>query len=107
MYKKLREINARLASSFDYERTRKEKELADKLEMENAVRRNELAPIKLLTDSLQLVAGQIRSILGSIPSQCRKRLPHLTAREIEIIQKEVVKAQNAASKIQLTEKQLS
>lgn len=92
---------------YDREKARLTRQQADKEEILNQVRRQEYAPIEILTDSLQIVAGQINSILGGIAAQCRKRLPHLTAREVEIIQKEVVKAQNAASQIQIDEKQLS
>lgn len=87
----------------DYEaqRTRLTKEQADQLEMKNAVTRREQAPVQLLEWALAEMAQRISAVLGAIPSKIKKRVPSLTAAEMTNITREIIKAQNAASKSEL------
>lgn len=87
----------------DYEaqRTRLTKEQADQLEMKNAVTRREQAPVSLLEMALAEISERINAILDAIPSKVKKRLPALTSTEMNHIVREIVKAQNAASKAEL------
>ena len=87
----------------DYEaqRTRLTKEQADQLEMKNAVTRREQAPVQLLQLALDEMAQRITAILGAIPSKVKKRVPSLTSGEMTNITREIIKAQNAASKAEL------
>jgi terminase small subunit / prophage DNA-packing protein len=95
--------HAEVADPDDYEaqRTRLTKEQADQLEMKNAVTRREQAPVALLQMALDEVAQRISSILGAIPSKVKKRVPSLTSGEMTNITREIIKAQNAASKVEL------
>lgn len=68
-------------------------------ELKNAQLRRELAPISLLSWTLGKVGNQIGAVLDSIPLKVKKVVPRLTAVEVEHIKREVVKAQNAASRI--------
>ena len=90
----------------DFEYARKLRADADAQEMKNAVTRRELAPVDLLEWALASIAEQINSILDSIPLKLKKRVPHLKAAELEIAKREIIKAQNAASKSQLPWDQL-
>lgn len=95
--------------SADYflERTRLTTAQADKLEMENAITRQQQAPVALLEAALAQCSFQINSILGSIPGKIKKRIPELTAAKLAHINREVTKAQNAASKLKLDWSELS
>lgn len=62
----------------------------------------EVAPIETLTWALNNVSQQINSVLDSLPLKLKKRCPKLTARDIENIRREIVKAQNAASEATLS-----
>lgn len=85
----------------DAEKARLTREQADGQALKNAITRKEVAPIELLEWSLSNLGGQIKSILESIPLKVKKRLPQLKAADIEIVKREIVKAQNAASKCEL------
>ncbi len=55
----------------------------------------------ILEAALTNVCIQIKSVLESIPLKVKQRVPSLNSMEIEIIAKEIIKAQNAASDIRL------
>ena len=90
----------------DYEYARKLRADADAQEMKNAVTRRQLAPVELLEWALANIAEQVNSVLDSIPIKLKKRVPHLKASELEVAKREIIKAQNAASKSQLPWDQL-
>ncbi|WP_169792295.1 terminase small subunit [Pseudohongiella spirulinae] len=104
---RLAHVEARRSSSgaddddYDAQRTRLTKEQADKLEMENAVTRREQAPVELLEWALAELSQRISAILGAVPSKIKKRVPSLTSTEMTNINREIIKAQNAASKVEL------
>ena len=84
--------------SYEKERARKEKEGADKLGMENAQRRKELFPLEVLGNALENVVAQICAILDSIPVNIKRKIPELTASDIDIVKREIAKARNIASR---------
>lgn len=92
---------------YDAQRTRLTKEQADQLEMKNAVTRREQAPVELLEWALAEMAQRISAILGAVPSKVKKRVPSLTSTEMTNINREIIKAQNAASKAELPWDKLS
>jgi phage terminase Nu1 subunit (DNA packaging protein) len=83
------------------EKSRLDRLRADKVEFELQIQRGEYAPIQSLKFAVGDMAGQIKSILDSVPKQVKNSLPSLRAKEIKILERELVKAQNAASKIQI------
>lgn len=83
----------------EYEQARYSKAQADGKEIENAIKRGELAPVDFLTDVLSHVASQIAAVLDSIPQKVKRRVPKLTASEVEIVKREIIKAQNAAARM--------
>jgi len=87
--------------NLDAERARLAKEQADGLELKNAIARREQAPITLLESALSDVGSQMAAVLASIPLKVKRRLPKLSASEIEIINREVIKAQNAARRVRI------
>jgi phage terminase Nu1 subunit (DNA packaging protein) len=84
--------------NYDQQKARQAKETADKYQLENAVKRNELVKVEDITSAVAKVAQEVRSIIDSIPLRIKKAYPHLGAAEIEGIRKELVKALNAAAK---------
>jgi phage terminase Nu1 subunit (DNA packaging protein) len=61
----------------------------------------ELAPINVLEWALSSMSSQIGATLETLPAKLKRRLPQLSAADIEIIRKEVAKARNAAAAIRL------
>jgi len=88
-------------ADIDYhvERARLTKSQADGQEMKNAVMRRELAPVDLIEWTLNKVASQIGAVLDSIPQKVKRRVPSLTAAQIDFIKREIVTCQNSAAKI--------
>ena len=74
---------------------------AEIAELKGAQLRRELAPINLIEWALGRVCNQMGAVLDSIPLKVKKMVPRLTAVEIEHIKREVVKAQNAAARVNL------
>ena len=83
------------------ERVRLAREQADATALKNAQARRELAPVALLAWVLGKVGGQIAAILETIPGNVKRRVPQLSAAQVELIKREVVKAQNAAARIEI------
>ena len=89
------------ASELEKERIRLTRAQADSLELKNEIARGEVAPIELLTFAASNGATQIAAILGSVPLNIKRQIPRLTSNEIDIIKREIVKAQNTAAKIKI------
>lgn len=86
----------------EHEQGRLARASADGKELDNEVRRGELAPVSMMSDILGKVGSQIAAILDSIPQQVKRRVPSLSANDIEIIKKEVIKSQNAAASLEVS-----
>lgn len=101
----LREVAAgrQAGEGFDLptERARLAREQADKIAMQNAQTRRELAPAYLIEEVLAKAGAKVAGILEAIPGQVKRRLPNLPASEIEAIQTEIAKARNVAAAISL------
>ena len=61
-----------------YERARLSKEQADKLALENAVSRGELAPLEFFESTVTRYTRQVAAMLDAVPNRLRQMLPHLT-----------------------------
>ena len=79
------------------ERARLAREQADKIAMQNAVTRGELTHTVLLEQVLAGTAAKIAGVLDSIPGMIRRRVPQLSAADIDVISGEIVKARNAVA----------
>jgi len=76
------------------ERARLAREQADKVAMQNALTRAELAPVSILEEILTKAAAKIAGTLDAIPGLVRRRVPKLTAEEIALIEAEIAKVRN-------------
>lgn len=82
----------------EQERARLAKEQRISQELKNAQTRHETAPIEIIAWTLSKVGSQISAILDAIPGKVKRRVPQLSSAEIEIIKREIVRAQNVAAK---------
>jgi phage terminase Nu1 subunit (DNA packaging protein) len=103
----LREMAAGRAASGDLdlagERARLAKAQADRVEMQNAVTRGELAPVVWMEEILCKAASKIAGIFDAIPGMVRRRVPQLTADDIDLIAGEIAKARNAVAAMSLAD----
>lgn len=83
------------------ERARLAREQADKIAMQNAVTRGELAPVSLIEEVLSKAASRISGLLDAIPGMVRRRVPGLTAEDIDLIGEQVAKARNTVAAMSL------
>lgn len=83
------------------ERARLAKEQADRVALQNATTRAELAPVAMMTEVLAQAGARTAAILEAIPGQVRRRLPSLPASEIDAIRQEIAKARNLCAAIRL------
>jgi phage terminase Nu1 subunit (DNA packaging protein) len=101
--KRLREMAAGRYSASDLDLTEERAKLAraqsERIEMDNAVKRGELAPIDTLRDALVPVVAQIAAHLDAIPAKLKREAPHLTATDLEIVAREITKARNLAAQV--------
>lgn len=103
----LREMAAGRAAAGDLdlatERAMLAREQRIKIEMQNAVTRGELAPVALLEQVLTSAASKVAGVLDAIPSMVRRRVPHLTSDDIDLIASEVAKARNTVAGMSLAD----
>ncbi len=73
----------------------------EKLEMENAVRRREYAPISLFEVYCEKVGAVIHSHFEALAGQVKQRIPHLRAAELAIIRNELAKCASGIADFKL------
>lgn len=102
---RLREQAAGRAANGDLqlasERARLASEQADRIAMINAERRRELAPVAVLEVVLARVGRQIAGILEALPIQIKRHSTAITTEDLQIIEREIVRARNLAANIEL------
>lgn len=105
--RRLREQAAGRAASGDLdlatERAGLAKAQREKIEMQNAVTRGELAPVVLIEEVLTKTASKVAGILDAIPGMIRRRVPVLTADDIDLVAGEVAKARNTVAAMSLAD----
>lgn len=85
------------------ERARLAREQADKIAMQNAVTRGELAPAYVLEEVLARVGARAARLLETIPGTLRRRLPQLSGDDIAVVTGIVAKARNLAASLKLSD----
>jgi len=85
----------------DHEQARLARANADGKEIDNQERKRELASVTVMAEIIGKVGSQISAVLDSIPQKIKRRVPSLTANDIELIKKEIVKTQNAAAAMEV------
>lgn len=102
---RLREQAAGRAAAGDLdlatERARLAREQADKIAMQNAVARGELAPASLIQEVLAKAGTAAGRILDTIPGEIRRRELGVTAETVDAIAAIVAKARNTFASITL------
>lgn len=105
--RELREQAAGRAAAGDLdlatERARLAKEQADKVAMQNAVTRGDLAPVVLIEDVLTRAAARVAGIFDAIPGMVRRRVPKLSTDELDLIAGEIAKARNVVAAMSLAD----
>lgn len=105
----LREQAAGRAASGDLdlaaERAGLAKAQRERIEMQNAVTRKELAPVILIEEVLANAGSKVAGILDAIPGMIKRRVAGLSANDIDLIAGEVAKARNIAAEVSLEDLQ--
>ncbi|MPS27572.1 MAG: DNA packaging Nu1 [Alcaligenaceae bacterium] len=83
------------------ERARLAREQADRVAMENAVSRQELAPVVLLSQVLASVGRKVAGILDTIPVQLKRRTTGMTKADLDFVEAEITRARNIAAAVEL------
>lgn len=83
----------------DFERYRLTKAQADAQELKNEINRQEVVPTDFATFALSSVAAEASGILDSLPLNLLRKHPELSRVQQENIKRELVKAQNALSRL--------
>jgi len=83
------------------DRERLDRVRADQVEFDLAIKRGDYAPIDHLRFAISDFASQSRAIFEGIPKKVKHSLPTLRAKEIKIIEKEIIKARNSACELQV------
>lgn len=103
----LREIAAGRVADGDLdlagERARLAKEQADRIAMQNAERRGELAPVALLETVLANAGTKVGRILDTIVPQIRRRVPGVPAEVLQTIENDIAKCRNLAASMVLSD----
>lgn len=81
------------------ERARLTKEQRIGQELKNAQLRKELAPITMLTAALAKQAAKISAIFHGLPGQMKRKLPQLTATDLDVVDRVVVKCMNTVANL--------
>jgi phage terminase Nu1 subunit (DNA packaging protein) len=84
------------------ERARLAREQADRVAMDNAVNRRELAPVAVLELVLAKMAGDVGSLLQGLVPRVRRRV-ELPTDALRIFEEEVSKARNRAAAMSLSD----
>lgn len=79
------------------------REQREKIAMQNAVTRKELAPAYALEEILTRAGTRAAKILDTIPGEIKRRVPQLTADDIRVVASTVAKARNIAAAMCLSD----
>lgn len=83
---------AREQAELEYTRER-----AEGQRLKNAQMRRELAPIEMVTWAIAQIGSEISAALETIPGKVKRAVPKLTSSEVQMVKREIVKAQNVAA----------
>lgn len=90
------------AGALTAERARLARAQAEKIEMQNAVSRKELAPVALLEQVLATTGTKAQRILATIKGEVRRRYPQIGAADLQAIDAIVGKALNSVATMSLS-----
>jgi len=87
------------------ERARLAKAQRERVEMQNALTRRELAPVILIEQVLAKAGSRVAGVLDAIPVMIKRRTPSLSAAVLNLIVVEIARARNIAAAISLADLQ--
>lgn len=98
----LREVAAGRSSDADgvnltTERALLAREQRDRIAMQNAVTRKELAPAYVLEEILARAGAKAAKILDTIPGELKRRVPQLSADDVRVVATLIAKVRNIAA----------
>ena len=73
----------------------------ERIEMQNAVTRRELAPVILIEEVLAKAGSKVAGILDAIPGMIKRRVAGLSSDDLDLIAGEVARARNIAAAVSL------
>lgn len=85
------------------ERARLAKEQADKVAFQNALTRNQLAPVDLLEEVLAKAAARINGVFDAIPGMIKRRVPTLSSEDVDLIAGEIARGRNIVAAMSLND----
>ena len=87
------------AQDFAKHRAEKELHLARLRKMEADEREGNLIPLDTLREVMASVAVQIGAVLDTIPGRLRREAPHLTATDLQLVERIITEARSVAAQI--------
>ena len=87
------------AQDFAIHRAEKEKHLATLRRLEADEREGNLIPLDTLREVMASVAVQIGAVLDTIPVRLRREAPHLTATDLQLVERIITEARSVAAQI--------
>lgn len=101
----LREVAAGRLAAGDLdlaeERAKLAKAQREKIEMQNAITRGELAPVQVLEQVLARAASKVAGVLDAVPGSLRRRSKALTSKDLEHVAGEIAKARNTVASMRI------
>ncbi|MEZ0231887.1 MAG: terminase small subunit [Methylophilaceae bacterium] len=85
------------------ERARLAREQADRIAYQNAVTRNELAPVVLIEEVLARAASRVAGIFDAIPVALKRRCTDMSPDQMDLIATEIAKVRNIVAAISLAD----
>lgn len=79
------------------------REQRERIAMQNAVTRGELAPVALLEEVLSKAGAKIAGTLDAIPGAVKRRVPSLSSDEIKNIASEIARVRNIVAAMSLAD----
>ncbi len=87
------------AQRFAEARADKERHLATLRRLEAEEREGNLIPLDTLREVMASVAVQIGAVLDTIPGRLRREAPHLTANDLQLVERIITEARSVAAQI--------
>jgi phage terminase Nu1 subunit (DNA packaging protein) len=76
------------------------REQRERIAIQNAQSRRELAPVWLITEALSRVSAQLVAILEMLPMQLRRRIPEMPIAALDLVRDEINRARTVAAAIE-------
>ncbi|MPS30644.1 MAG: DNA packaging Nu1 [Alcaligenaceae bacterium] len=85
----------------DVQRARLAAAQAERIELDNEVKRGELAPALIMEQVLAAAGAKVAAALDALPAVLKRRLPMLTDADVDLMRRELAQARNTVSALSL------